>query len=64
MKICIAGKNSIAIDTIKYLLNDLNLSHDNICIITNRMLIHPIIQKNLLILIMSSLILINIFRYT
>tara|TARA_B100001113_G_C21030574_1_gene587814 strand:- start:63 stop:875 length:813 start_codon:yes stop_codon:yes gene_type:complete len=36
MKICIAGKNSIAIDTIKYLLNGLNLNHDNICIITNR----------------------------
>ncbi len=36
MKICIAGKNSIAIDTIKHLLNDLNFSDDNICIITNR----------------------------
>ena len=36
MKICIAGKNSIAIETIKHLLKGLNVSYDNIYIVTNR----------------------------
>lgn len=36
MKICIAGKNDIAVSALNYLIDDLNIPQNDICVICNK----------------------------